>query len=58
MIDQDNINCTEEEKQHRIVVCGTCEDNILDVIPKCKHCQCPISSITMMKFKTCPLEKW
>ena len=54
----DDIYCTEEEKEKRISFCITCENNVLDVIPKCSQCNCSISMLTTMNFKTCPIGKW
>jgi hypothetical protein len=54
----DNIMTTQEEVDHRMSFCGTCEYNILDVIPKCSQCNCPLSSLMLMSFKSCPIGKW
>lgn len=54
----DNITTTTEEVDKRISFCGTCEHNILDVIPKCNQCGCPMSSLISMSFKSCPIGKW
>lgn len=54
----DDIYCTKEETEKRISFCITCENNILDVIPKCSQCMCSISILTTMNFKTCPIGKW
>ena len=54
----DNINCTPEQTTQRLEFCMPCENNILDIIPKCKQCDCPISSLASMSFKTCPIGKW
>ena len=56
--DKDIINCTPEETTKRLSFCMTCESNVLDVIPKCKECDCSLSMIATLNFKTCPLEKW
>ena len=54
----DNIMTTPEEVAKRIEVCGPCENNVLDLFPKCNQCDCPISSLISMSFKTCPIGKW
>lgn len=56
--DIQDLTCTPEETQRRIDICVVCENNILDIFPKCKQCDCPISSLTSMSFKTCPIGKW
>lgn len=58
MSDQDAINCTIEQTTQRLEFCMPCENNILDVIPKCQQCDCPISSLASMVFKSCPIGKW
>lgn len=54
----DNIYCTEEETKLRVSVCMPCENNILDEISKCTECNCSISMLTTLSFKTCPIGKW
>jgi hypothetical protein len=54
----DNIICNREETQKRISFCIPCEKNTLDVIPKCSECNCSISMLTTLNFKTCPIGKW
>jgi hypothetical protein len=56
--DRDNINCTEEETTRRLSFCMPCEHNVLDIIPKCNQCNCPLSSLASMNFKSCPIGKW
>ena len=56
--DLQDLYCTQEETTKRIEFCISCPSNVLDVIPKCKECDCPISSLTSMSFKTCPIGKW
>lgn len=53
-----DISCDENETQKRVLFCMTCENNVLDVIPKCSQCNCSISMLTTMSFKTCPIGKW
>ena len=53
-----DIVCSYEENQKRISFCITCENNVLDVIQKCSQCNCSISMLTTMNFKTCPIGKW
>jgi hypothetical protein len=52
------LTCSREETLARIEICGSCDNNLLDDIPKCNQCNCPISSLTSMSFKTCPIGKW
>lgn len=54
----DNIICDQQKTQQRIEICIECENNVVDVIPKCKECDCSISMITTLTFKSCPLGKW
>lgn len=49
---------TPEETQRRLSFCIPCENHILDVIPKCKVCDCSISMLSTLIFKNCPIEKW
>lgn len=58
IMDNDNIDCTSEESSRRLEFCIPCENNILDDIPKCSMCDCPISSLATMNFKSCPIGKW
>jgi hypothetical protein len=53
-----DLTCTTEETLRRIEFCLTCENNVLDIFPKCSQCDCPISSLTSMSFKSCPIGKW
>jgi hypothetical protein len=53
-----DILVSQEETTRRLSFCMTCESNVLDVIPKCKECNCSLSMVTTLNFKTCPLEKW
>jgi hypothetical protein len=36
-------------------ICLSCNKNINNT---CMECACPLPTITNMKFKICPLEKW
>jgi hypothetical protein len=58
MTDSDSIYSDEMETQKRVSICISCEKNILDVIPKCSECNCSISILTTLNFKTCPIGKW
>lgn len=58
MSDEINILVTQEETLKRIELCVSCEKNIFDVIPKCQECNCSISMLTTLNFKTCPIGKW
>jgi len=58
MADNDSIYCDTQETEKRVSICISCEKNILDVIPKCSECNCSISMLTTLKFKTCPIGKW
>lgn len=49
---------TKDETEKRISFCITCENNVLDIIPKCKECDCSISMLTTLNFKSCPIDKW
>jgi hypothetical protein len=49
---------TQEETQKRISFCVNCEQNVLDIINKCDQCNCSISMVTTLSFKTCPIGKW
>ena len=53
-----NLTVSQEETQRRIAFCMPCENNVLEVIPKCTQCNCPISTISMLSFKSCPIGKW
>ena len=52
------LTCTPEETTRRIEFCIPCENKVMDTFPKCKQCDCPISSLTSISFKTCPIGKW
>jgi len=54
----DNISCTAEETANRLEFCTTCTHMIMDIFPKCDQCDCPISSLASMSFKSCPIGKW
>lgn len=54
----DELYCEDEEKNKRISNCLSCEKNVLDIIPKCTECNCSISMLTTLTFKTCPIGKW
>lgn len=46
---EDNIRIQRES------ICNSCEKNKNNT---CMECACPLSTITNMKFKECPLRKW
>lgn len=54
----DDIIVSSEETSKRINFCATCENNVLEVIPKCNQCDCSISMLTTLSFKSCPIGKW
>jgi|688.fasta_scaffold1346595_2 hypothetical protein len=54
----DDLTTPPEEVTIRLSFCMPCENNVLDVISKCKQCDCPISSLASMSFKSCPIGKW
>jgi hypothetical protein len=45
----------EEVKLNRQNICSSCDKNEYNV---CMVCACPLPTITNMKFKSCPLDKW
>ena len=58
IVDLTGLTCTQEESLRRLEFCVPCENHTLDVFPKCKQCDCPISSLASMSFKSCPIGKW
>jgi hypothetical protein len=46
---------SEPTRISRISICESCDNNINSY---CDQCACPVTFITNLKFKTCPLEKW
>ena len=58
IVDLTGLTCTQAVTLHRLTFCGPCEHNTMDVFPKCTHCDCPISSLASMNFKSCPIGKW
>ena len=42
-------------RENRESICSTCDKNQNNV---CMECACPLPTITNMRFKVCPLEKW
>lgn len=52
------ILCEKAETEHRISICILCENNVVDVVPKCKGCNDSLSMLTSFKDKTCPIGKW
>jgi len=52
-----DLTCTPEETTRRLQFCSPCENNVLDIFPKCSQCDCPISSLGSMSFKSCPIGK-
>jgi hypothetical protein len=57
-LQNENLLVTADVTHSRLKYCLTCENNVLDVIPKCNQCDCSISLLTTLSFKTCPVEKW
>lgn len=57
-MNMEELMCTQEETTRRVEFCINCEHKILDVIPKCEKCDCSISIVTTLNFKTCPIGKW
>ena len=53
-----DILVTPEETTKRLNVCTLCDELTHDVIPKCSQCNCSISMLTTLLFKTCPIGKW
>lgn len=47
--------CTQEEKDQRLSICGTCEffDN-----GSCSQCGCISETIILLRDRTCPENKW
>lgn len=42
-------------RENRESICLSCDKNQNNI---CMECACPLPTITNMKFKVCPLEKW
>lgn len=54
-----DINATQQETERRLEFCIPCEDKILVVdAPACKHCNCSISLLSTVSYKSCPIGKW
>jgi len=53
-----DLTCAPDVTAARIEICVVCENMVMEAFPKCKQCDCPISSLTSMSFKTCPIGKW
>ena len=53
---RNNIDPTTQ--QHRMFVCGGCEENEEFPYPKCVLNDIPISILTSEEQETCPLNKW
>ena len=49
---------SQEETIKRLDFCLPCENLTHDVIPKCSQCDCSISMLTTLNFKSCPIGKW
>lgn len=50
---------SEDEKKFRSDTCSSCEKlTMIENIPTCDACACPISYVIQYKFKICPLLKW
>ena len=47
-----DILVSQEETTRRLSFCMTCESNVLEVIPKCKECNCSLSMVTTLNLKT------
>lgn len=45
----------EGTRLQRESICSNCDKNTNNT---CMECACPLPTITNMKFKNCPLEKW
>lgn len=58
IIDTTDLTCTPEETTRRLQFCMPCENNVLEVFPKCNQCDCPLTSLASMSFKSCPIGKW
>lgn len=41
--------------ESRMISCSHCDKNINNI---CNECACPVSFITNIKFKSCPIGKW
>lgn len=56
----EHILVTPDITQARLELCLSCEnlDNNVQDIPKCLQCDCSISMLTTINFKTCPIGKW
>lgn len=58
-MDTDNINCTQEQIEHRLSFCNPCENNNpVANIPMCSECNCTVGILVSMNFKSCPIGKW
>lgn len=54
-----DIQTSTEEKAKRISLCNSCEKlTMMNDIPTCDACACPIEYVINYKFKICPLNKW
>ncbi len=54
-----NILTTDIEKNERLALCGSCEQNKeVGGSSLCMKCACPIEYVVTYKFKICPLNKW
>lgn len=54
-----NIPTSAEEKTQREELCYSCaEYTMMNQVPTCNKCACPIGYVVSQKYKKCPLEKW
>lgn len=55
-----DILVTPDITNDRLSHCLSCENlnNDTTDIPKCRVCDCSISMLTTISFKTCPIGKW
>lgn len=59
-MDQDNIYCTEEQREIRLTTCQSCEKFVVSEErgTECSDCGCSIAMLVLHNFKSCPMEKW
>lgn len=55
-----DILVTPDITNNRLIHCLSCENLNKEIsdIPKCNQCDCSISMLTTISFKTCPIGKW
>lgn len=55
----EDVMIEESGRQSRVNTCMACDQLMPDAgMGTCNQCACPISFITNIKLKTCPLGKW